>query len=187
MANIFRILHTLISKNTFSFKIRDSCKICPRATHFCMMAFEEVNVLSGHSKAVVSCKICPGENSQLVASASADASAKIWCMDDGQCRATLIGHKEGICDLAWTATGSYICTASDDHTLKLWVGQCHVTSPSCTWTMSDWWTSYRRTLRRGSVSRPCMAIPTMYSAATSTLKVTSWPPDHSTRLCVFGM
>ena len=93
------------------------------------MSFEEVNVLTGHSKAVVSCKICPNKNSQLVASASADASVKIWDMDDGQCRATLIGHKEGICDLAWTATtGNYICTASDDHTLKLWVRLCHILS-----------------------------------------------------------
>lgn len=85
------------------------------------MTFSETHVLSGHSKAVVSCKICPDGNSQLVASASADATVKIWDMNDGQCKATLSGHKEGICDLAWTATGNYICSASDDHTLKLWV------------------------------------------------------------------
>ncbi len=83
--------------------------------------FGEALVLSGHSKAVVSCKICPGGGSR-VATASADATAKIWdIQSEGQCASTLSGHSQGINDVAWNVTGNYICTASDDHTLKLWV------------------------------------------------------------------
>jgi COMPASS component SWD3 len=82
--------------------------------------FEQASVLSGHAKAVVSCKFHPRDGSQL-ASASADGTAKIWDVASGECRATLAGHAHGICDVAWSRSGSYLCTASDDHTLKLWV------------------------------------------------------------------
>lgn len=82
--------------------------------------FEETAVLSGHEKAVVSVKFKPGDGS-LVASASADASAKIWSPQRSECVSTLRGHAQGICDVAWNSAGTYICTASDDHTLKLWV------------------------------------------------------------------
>ena len=99
-----------------------------------MMEFQETKVLAGHSKAVVSCKVCPHEGG-LVASASADATAKIWDMESGHCRATLSGHALGICDVAWNATGNCLCTASDDHTLKLWVGPtfCHELWLKCQW------------------------------------------------------
>ena len=145
------------------------------------MKFVESNVLTGHSKAVVSCKICP-RNSQLVASASADASAKIWDMDDGQCRATLNGHKEGICDLAWTAAGDYICTASDDHTLKLWVSWWLV-NPSM---HANRMHRRRRTPRPASASRRFTATRTTSSAATSTPKATSSHRGPLTRRCVCG-
>ncbi|KAG1665418.1 hypothetical protein FOA52_005760 [Chlamydomonas sp. UWO 241] len=82
-------------------------------------AFEETAVLSGHEKAVVSVKFKPGDGS-LVASASADASAKIWSPQRSECVSTLRGHAQGICDVAWNSAGTYLCTASDDHTLKLW-------------------------------------------------------------------
>lgn len=85
--------------------------------------FEQASVLEGHKKAVVSVKFRPCDGG-LVASASADKSARIWDVDSGECRATLEGHPQGICDVAWNATGNYLCTASDDHTLKLWVRRC---------------------------------------------------------------
>eukprot|EP00955_Chlamydomonas_euryale_P103548 365502-Chlamydomonas_euryale.AAC.6 len=94
-------------------------------------AFEQAGVLTGHAKAVVSVKFRPGDGA-LLASGSADATAKIWRVGGdgggdggaagGECAATLSGHEQGICDVAWNSGGSYMCTASDDHTLKLWVG-----------------------------------------------------------------
>ena len=85
-----------------------------------MTAFAQSSVLTGHTRAVVACRINP--NGNLIASASADGTAKIWDMDSGECRSTLNGHAQGICDVTWSASGDYLCTASDDHTLKLWVG-----------------------------------------------------------------
>lgn len=77
-------------------------------------------MLVGHSRAVVSCKFKPRDGSRIV-SAGADSTAKIWNVDSGECTATLSGHSQGICDVAWSSRGTYLCTASDDQTLKIWV------------------------------------------------------------------
>ena len=77
-------------------------------------------MLVGHNKAVVSCKFKPRDGSRIV-SAGADSTAKIWNVDSGECTATLSGHSQGICDVAWSSRGTYLCTASDDQTLKIWV------------------------------------------------------------------
>jgi COMPASS component SWD3 len=33
---------------------------------------------------------------------------------------TFEGHAQGVSDAAWSSTGDYICTASDDRTIKVW-------------------------------------------------------------------
>uniref|UniRef100_A0A6S8VLB2 WDR5-like beta-propeller domain-containing protein n=1 Tax=Ditylum brightwellii TaxID=49249 RepID=A0A6S8VLB2_9STRA len=76
----------------------------------------------------------------LLASASADGTAKIWelthTMLDRVSKwygapnapsnknlipiATLVGHARGINDVCWSRTAEYVATASDDKTLRLW-------------------------------------------------------------------
>ena len=55
-----------------------------------------------------------------LASASADKTARVWRVSDGELVATLAGHRGGVSDCAWSAGSDYLATASDDKTLGLW-------------------------------------------------------------------
>ena len=81
-----------------------------------------------HLKAVSAVKISPVAPSSTqspyptVASASADKLVKIWrphATDTPACT-TLTGHTAGINDVTWSTDGRFLCSASDDKTLRLW-------------------------------------------------------------------
>ncbi|CAM9603510.1 unnamed protein product, partial [Phaeothamnion confervicola] len=70
-----------------------------------------------HSRAVASVKFsCDGS---LLASASADATVKIWD-SSGALRNTLSGHTQGLSDVCWAQDSRHIATASDDKLIKIW-------------------------------------------------------------------
>lgn len=86
--------------------------------------------LYGHNLAVSAVAYSP--NGALIASASADATLKIWDATSGRCLHTLRGHLAGISALAWcpctssnsipgTRSESYVlASASDDKNVRLW-------------------------------------------------------------------
>merc|ERR1712070_404956 len=47
-------------------------------------------------------------------------TAKIWKAVSGACQITLEGHKGSITSVASSADGSFIVTASTDHSAKVW-------------------------------------------------------------------
>ena len=64
---------------------------------------------------------------KYLASASADKTIKVWTVLDGQLERSIVGHRAGISDVAWSTDSSVLCSASDDTTLKLWdasTGKC---------------------------------------------------------------
>ncbi|KAM0246729.1 hypothetical protein ACHAP5_004500 [Fusarium lateritium] len=75
-------------------------------------------VLHGHSKPISQVRISP--DGQFIASASADATVKIWNAATGEHMDTLVGHMAGVSCLAWTPDSNTIASGSDDKAIRLW-------------------------------------------------------------------
>ncbi|KAK0666126.1 WD40-repeat-containing domain protein [Cercophora samala] len=74
--------------------------------------------LKGHMKAISQVRISP--DGRWIASASADATVKIWDAATGECLDTIVGHMAGISCLAWAPDSNTIATGSDDKAIRLW-------------------------------------------------------------------
>lgn len=74
--------------------------------------------LHGHTKPISQVRISP--NGQFIASASADATIKIWDAATGEHMDTLVGHMAGVSCLAWTPDSNTLATGSDDKAIRLW-------------------------------------------------------------------
>ena len=77
----------------------------------------EKNVLTGHQDVVNSVSYSP--DGKLIASASSDATIKIW-RSNGELLHTLKGHQDSVLDVAFSPQGDTIASAGDDNVVKLW-------------------------------------------------------------------
>jgi len=102
--------------------------------------FKSLPFRGEHKKAISSVSFAPNlsnKSSALLCSASADGTAKIWSLSQEHmglgCRvsgsksvftlpvtANFSGHSRGINDVAWSRNATYIATASDDKSARLW-------------------------------------------------------------------
>jgi len=74
--------------------------------------------LTGHRNSINSVKFHPVFS--LVASASEDATVKIWDYESGEFERTLKGHTNAVQDLDFDKSGNMLATCSADLTIKLW-------------------------------------------------------------------
>ncbi|MBW4578088.1 MAG: hypothetical protein KME42_00755 [Tildeniella nuda ZEHNDER 1965/U140] len=89
-------------------------------------------VLRGHAGRIFSITFAPlahapSADGQMLASASADRTIKLWNPHTGQCLKTLHGHTSWVWAIAFHPNGKQLASASYDHTLKLWdvaTGDC---------------------------------------------------------------
>ncbi|XP_078168478.1 transducin/WD40 repeat-like superfamily protein [Carex rostrata] len=79
-----------------------------------------VRTVSPHSRAVSCVKFSPPDG-RLLASASLDKTIAVLDSSTLVTLTTLRGHSEGISDIAFSSDASYLASASDDCTVRLWV------------------------------------------------------------------
>ncbi|EFX04039.1 WD repeat protein [Grosmannia clavigera kw1407] len=80
--------------------------------------YRRVFSMRGHEGAVSQVRISP--DGQWIASASADATARIWDAATGTHMTTLVGHLAGLSCLAWSPDSNTLATGSDDKSIRLW-------------------------------------------------------------------
>lgn len=74
--------------------------------------------VKAHTKDINAIAVAP--NDQLLATASADKSVKLWRLPDLQLVGTLTGHKRGVWSAAFSPTEQVLATASSDTTVRVW-------------------------------------------------------------------
>ncbi|KAI0175668.1 WD40 repeat-like protein [Hypoxylon sp. FL1284] len=75
-------------------------------------------LLTGHSRPVSQVRISP--DGQWIASASADATIRIWEAATGAHMDTLVGHVAGVSAVAWAPDSQTLASGSDDKSIRLW-------------------------------------------------------------------
>jgi WD40 repeat protein len=79
---------------------------------------DEIMTLDGHAWPVTDVRWSP--DGQWIASASWDATARVWEAEAGAVRFTLHGHTSGVTALDWSPDGARLATGSSDGTAKVW-------------------------------------------------------------------
>jgi len=74
-------------------------------------------VLAGHQDNVRALSVT---HDGLLASASDDNTIKLWNLQTGHCIRTMIGHQDAVRDVAFNRTGQYLCSGSNDNTMRVW-------------------------------------------------------------------
>ncbi|MEW6526280.1 MAG: caspase family protein [Spirochaetota bacterium] len=78
----------------------------------------QVVVQLGHSEWITSVAVSPDR--KLIASASLDATIKLWDVASGRLLRTLAGHSDTVEAIAFSPDGFILVSASADKTIKLW-------------------------------------------------------------------
>lgn len=63
----------------------------------------------------------------LCLSTGAEKVVKIWSVETGEFIRNLVGHTQGLSDVAWSSDSIYLASASDDTTIRIW--NVHSVSP----------------------------------------------------------
>ncbi|HEU0087724.1 MAG TPA: trypsin-like peptidase domain-containing protein [Pseudonocardiaceae bacterium] len=83
-----------------------------------LLSGDTLRVLSGHTNWVWGVAFSP--DGTLLATASTDATTRLWDPATGQHRNTLEGHTSPVRGVAFSPDGTLLATASDDATARLW-------------------------------------------------------------------
>jgi len=74
-------------------------------------------VLTGHQDNVRALAVT---HDGLLASASDDNTIKIWNLQTTHCIRTMLGHQDAVRDVAFSRTGEFLCSGSNDNTMRVW-------------------------------------------------------------------
>ncbi|GIL23767.1 MAG: hypothetical protein BroJett042_22800 [Bacteroidota bacterium] len=78
----------------------------------------ETIIQKGHELAVVAMAISPDSN--YVATASRDKSAKLWELNSGREVRSFLGHQASVISLDFSHDGKHLITGGNDRTVKIW-------------------------------------------------------------------
>jgi len=77
-----------------------------------------IKIWKAHDRYILKCLFSP--NTKLLATTSADHTAKIWALEDFSLLKTLVGHQRWVWDCAFSANSTYLITVSSDTVARLW-------------------------------------------------------------------
>ena len=77
-----------------------------------------IRVLTGHDKRMRSLAFSP--NGQRLATASDDATARVWDVAGAEPLVTLEGHGSAVYGVAWSPDGTRLATGGEDGTIRIW-------------------------------------------------------------------
>ena len=80
-----------------------------------------LRILQGHERDVTASAWSPDGN--LVVTASADSTARIWDAHTGRELIQLLSHTGGVNTAAWSPDGRLVVTGGSDRTVRIWDAQ----------------------------------------------------------------